>query len=84
MAIKMKLLPPKEENMEEREEPEAPPEGESALFGLTDPALKELIRSASEYGYVTYDQVDALLSRDDIKSEQIEDIWRKLARWVWA
>jgi hypothetical protein len=62
----------------------SPPEGESTLFGLTDPALKELIRSASEYGYVTYDQVDALLSRDDIRSEQIEDIWRKLARWVWA
>jgi hypothetical protein len=58
MAIKKKLPPLKEENMEEKEESEAPPEGESALFGLTDPALKELIRSASEYGYVTYDQID--------------------------
>ena len=41
----------------------------------------ELIRSTTENGYVTY-EVDALLSRDDIKSEQIEYIWRKLARWV--
>ena len=63
---------------------EASPEGESAPFGLTNAALQELMRSTNENGYVTYDQVDALLSRDDIRSEQIEDIWRKLARWVWA
>ena len=52
----MKLLPPKEENTEAKEEPESPPEGESALFGLIDAALKELIRRANESGYVTYDQ----------------------------
>ena len=28
--------------------------------------------------YVTYDQIDALLSSDDVKSEQIEDILAKL------
>ena len=74
-------MPPKEEDTEEKEGTEASPEGESALFGLANAALQELIRSTNE---VTYDQVDALLSRDDIRSEQIEDIWRKLARWVWA
>jgi Sigma-70 factor, region 1.1 len=64
-----------------KERTEASPEGESPPFGLANAALQELIRSTNE---VTYDQVDALLSRDDIRSEQIEDIWRKLARWVWA
>jgi hypothetical protein len=48
-------------------------------FGHTNAALQELIRSTNEVGY---DQVDALLSRNDIRSEQIEDIWRKSARWV--
>jgi RNA polymerase primary sigma factor len=66
-----------EENMREKEAPEAPPEGESLLFELTDAALKELIRTANERGYVTYDQIDALLSSDDVKSEQIEDILAK-------
>ena len=78
----MKLLPPKEENLEEKDGAEAPPEGESALFGVTDAALKELICSTSEYVYVTYDQIDALLSSDDVKSEQIEDILAKTPRWA--
>ena len=43
----MKLLPPKEENKEEKEGPGASPEDEGALFGLTDAALKELIGSTS-------------------------------------
>src|SRR5215469_5207454 len=74
----MKLLPPKEENKEGKEGPGASPEGESALFGLTEAALQELIRSATESGCVTYDQIDALLRSDDAKSEQIEDILAKL------
>jgi hypothetical protein len=57
----MKLLPPKEENKEEKEGSGASLEGEGALFGLTG-VLQELIRSATESGYVTYDQIDALLS----------------------
>ena len=68
----MKLLPPKEENEEEKTG--ASPDGESALFGLAEAALQELICSATESGCVTYDQLDALLPSDDAKSEQIEDI----------
>ena len=70
----MKLLPPKEENKEEQEGPGTSPEDESAPFGLTEAALRELIRSATESGCVTYDQIDALLSSDDVKSEQIEEL----------
>src|SRR5215813_9196117 len=75
----MKLLPPKDENKEEKEGPGASPEGESALFGLTEAALQDLIHSATESGgCVTCDQIDALLSPDDVKSGQIEDILAKL------
>jgi len=35
-AFKMKLMPPKENNKEEKEAPGASPEDESALFGITD------------------------------------------------
>ena len=66
----MKLLPPKEENKEEKEGPGASPEDEGALFGLTE--------TTSEFGYVTYEQIDALLSSDDVKSEQIDDILAKI------
>jgi RNA polymerase primary sigma factor len=74
----MKLLPPKEENKEEQEGPGTSPEGESAQFGPTEAALQELIGRATESGCVTYDQIDALLSSDGAKCEQIEDILAKL------
>ena len=77
MAIKMKVKPLKEEEMGEKEGPETPPE--SPLFELTDAVVKKLIRSASERGYVTHNQLDALLSSDELKSEQIEEILAKFS-----
>ena len=67
MASKIKVTPQKEE-MLEREGPESP------LLDLSDAAVKELIRSAKKRGYVTHDQINALLSSEEVKSEQIEDI----------
>jgi RNA polymerase primary sigma factor len=71
MTSKIKVTPPKE-NMLEKEGPETPPD--RALLDLSDAAVKELIRSAKKRGYVTHDQINALLSSEDFKSEQIEDI----------
>src|ERR1019366_4761620 len=67
MASKIKVTPQKEE-MLEKEVPETP------LLDLSDAAVKELIRSAKKRGYVTHDQINALLSSEEVKSEQIEDI----------
>jgi hypothetical protein len=55
MATKIKVTPQKEE-MLEKERPETP------LLDLSDAAVKDLIRSAKKRGYVTYDQINALLS----------------------
>ena len=44
------------------------------LLDLSGAAVKELIRSAKKRGYVTHDQINALLSSEEVKSEQIEDI----------
>ena len=59
--------------MLEKEGPETP------LLDRSDAAVKELIRSAKKRGYVTHDQINALLSSDEAKSEQIEDILAKLS-----
>jgi RNA polymerase primary sigma factor len=59
--------------MLEKEGPETP------LLDRSDAAVKELIRSAKKRGYVTHDQINALLSSDEVKSEQIEDIQAKLS-----
>ena len=49
------------------------------LRDLSDAAVKELIRNAKKRGYVTHDQINALLSSEEVKSEQIEDILAKLS-----
>jgi RNA polymerase primary sigma factor len=59
--------------MLEKEGPETP------LLDRSDAVVKELIRSAKKRGYVTHDKIDALLSSEEVKSEQIEDILAKLS-----
>ena len=59
--------------MLEKEGPQTP------LLDRSDAAVKELIRSAKKRGYVTHDQINASLSSDEVKSEQIEDILAKLS-----
>ena len=76
MASKTKVTPQKEE-MLEKEGPETPPG--SPLLDLSDAAVKKLVRSANKRGYVTHDQINALLSSEEVKSEQIEDIVAKFS-----
>ena len=72
MASKIKV-PPKEEKMPEKEGRETP------LLDLSDAAVRELIRTAKKRGYVTHDQINALLSSEEINSEQIETILAKFS-----
>jgi RNA polymerase primary sigma factor len=72
MATKIKATPQKEE-MLEKERPETP------LLDLSDAAVKDLIRSAKKRGYVGHDQINALLSSQEVKSEQIKDILAKFS-----
>jgi RNA polymerase primary sigma factor len=76
MPSKIVVTPLKEE-MPEKEGPEAQPD--SPLLDLSDIAVKELIRSAKKRGYVTHDQISALLSSAQVETEQIEDILAKFS-----
>src|SRR4030081_1951394 len=44
------------------------------LLDLSDAAVKKLIRSAKKRGYVTVDQINAVLPSEEVNSEQIEDV----------
>ena len=72
MASKIKV-PPQEEKMPEKEGRETP------LLDLSDAAVRELIRTAKRRGHVTYDQINALLSSEEVNSEQIETILAKFS-----
>jgi RNA polymerase primary sigma factor len=71
MTSKIKVTPQKEEMLEK--------EGSEIPLNLSDAAVKQMIRNAKTHGYVTHDQIAALLSLEEVKSEQIEDILAKLS-----
>ena len=57
------------------EEREAPA-GESTdgpLLDMSDAAVKKLIKTAKQRGYVTYEEINSVLPSDKVSSEKIED-----------
>lgn len=47
---------------------------DSPLLDLSDAAVKKLIKTAKKRGYVTYEELNAVLPSEEVNSEQIEDI----------
>ena len=55
--------------------PESQSEGpDGPLLDLSDAAVKKLIKTAKKRGYVTYEEINAVLPSEEVTSEQIEDI----------
>ena len=46
---------------------------DSPLLDLSDAAVKRMIKLAKARGYVTYDELNAVLPSEEVSSEQIED-----------
>ena len=78
MASTIKVTPQKEKIPEEVSE--TPPD--RPVLDFSDAAVKALIRTAKQRGYVTHDQINALLSSEEVNSEQIENILVHLTRHV--
>jgi RNA polymerase primary sigma factor len=67
-------------NKEETEEKEAAAETQdSPLLDLSDDAVKKMIKAAKKRGYVTVDELNAVLPSDEVSSEQIEDTMAMLS-----
>jgi RNA polymerase primary sigma factor len=49
-------------------------ERDSPILDLSDAAVKKLIKTAKARGYVTYDELNAVLPSEEVSSEQIEDV----------
>src|SRR5712672_1116717 len=60
------------EEVLKKDGPETTPD--SPPIDLWDDAVNKLIRGAKTRGYVTHDQINALLPSEEVQSEQIEDI----------
>src|SRR6201986_3909121 len=82
MATKAKTLQVKDKEKDdkaadapEKEAADAP----SPLLDLSDAAVKKMIKQAKKRGFVTFDQLNAVLPSDSTSPEQIEDIMSMLS-----
>ena len=57
----------------------APDQGEAMSLDMSQAAVKKMIAEAREKGYVTYDQLNAVLPPEQVSSEQIEDVMSMLS-----
>ena len=71
MASSIKATPQAEETPEKDVSETA---SDSKLLDLSNAAVKKLIRFAQKRGYVTHDQINSVLSSEEVNSEQIEDV----------
>jgi RNA polymerase primary sigma factor len=65
----------------EKEEAETEREGQTdgPLLDLSDDAVKKMIKVAKKRGYVTMDELNAVLPSEEVTSEQIEDVMSMLS-----
>src|SRR6201995_2494414 len=49
------------------------------LFDLSDAAVKRMIKLAKKRGFVTHDELNAVLPSEEVTSDQIEDIYAMLS-----
>jgi RNA polymerase primary sigma factor len=73
VPIKAKAAPPKDSEAPEKDAPETP-DAPLPLLDLSDAAVKKMIKSAKKRGYVTYEQLNAVMPSEEVTSEKIEDI----------
>src|SRR5690606_27799661 len=58
---------------DDAEKDEGAPDQPLPLLDLNDAAVKKFIKSAKKRGYVTYEQLNAVMPSEEVNSEQIED-----------
>jgi RNA polymerase primary sigma factor len=69
-VVKAKPTPGKDETPEK----ETPETHDSPLLDMSDAAVRKMIKLAKKRGYVTYENLNAVLPSEEVTSEQIEDI----------
>src|ERR1700757_1164882 len=75
VPTKAKAAPPKDAETPEKDGPEtAEKDGPLPLLDLSDAAVKKMIKQAKKRGYVTYEQLNAVVPSEEVTSEKIEDV----------
>ena len=69
----------KDEDKTEGEATAAEQAADSPLLDLSDAAVKRMIKAAKRRGFVTHDELNAVLPSEEVTSDQIEDIYSMLS-----
>ena len=69
----------KARDAEANKEPEKTEGQDGPVLDLSDAAVKKMIKTAKKRGYVTTDELNAVLPSQEVSSEQIEDIMAMLS-----
>ena len=78
MASKVKAAVQTKEEAPEKEG-EGAPESPLPLLDLSDAGVKKMIKAAKKRGYVTHDQINAVLPSEEVTSDQIEDVFAMIS-----
>jgi RNA polymerase primary sigma factor len=73
IPLKAKAAPQKESDAPEKDTPDTP-DAPLPLLDLSDAAVKKMIKQAKKRGYVTYEQLNAVMPSEEVTSEKIEDV----------
>src|ERR1700734_1195516 len=75
VPTKAKAALPKDAETPEKDGAETPEkDGPLPLLDLSDAAVKKMIKQAKKRGYVTYEQLNAVMPSEEVTSEKIEDV----------
>src|SRR5271168_4744371 len=74
---KAALKEKKDDAAPEKDAPDTP-DAPLPLLDLSDAAVRKMIKAAKKRGYVTHDQVNAVLPSEEVTSDQIEDVFAML------
>ncbi len=78
MASKVKAAAQVKEEAPEKEA-ENTPDTPLPLLDLSDAGVKKMIKAAKKRGYVTHDQINAVLPSEEVTSDQIEDVFAMIS-----
>ena len=76
-TAKAKVAQAKEEAPEK--EAEGAPDQPLPLLDLSDAGVKKMIKAAKKRGYVTHEQINAVLPSEEVTSDQIEDVFAMIS-----
>ena len=62
----------------DKDAPEATPDAPLPLLDLTDADVKKMIKLAKKRGYVTHEEINAVMPSEEVTSDQIEDVFAML------